>query len=206
MPIIYTAKRMTLLAGYPARKAAGQGGLTPQRADVLASLVDRPMRQKDLRFEIGVSPSVLSRMLTALELDGLLVREPDPKDRRHLVVRITEMGRERLALARQWVRDSLQRYFPLDHPWRKLRGAESVQFAAELLVMQHFRKDCLASNSDPQPVAEIRNQSRLLTWMQWLIPWIDFSGRDYEYADEVDVVRRSARATAQARAAASAPS
>ena len=69
----------------------------------------------------SASPS-LSRQVGELEARGLVVRRPDPADRRAGLVRLTPAGRELLAEAadtrRRWLHDALAR-----HPDDDVRAA-----------------------------------------------------------------------------------
>lgn len=47
---------------------------------------------------LGVGPSVISRQLTALVEEGVIVRRPDPDDGRAELIRLTASGAERLAM------------------------------------------------------------------------------------------------------------
>jgi DNA-binding MarR family transcriptional regulator len=75
-----------------------------------------------LAAQRGVSQSVVSRQVGELEARGLVVRRPDPADRRAGLVRLTPTGRELLAEAadtrRQWLHDALAR-----HPDDDVRAA-----------------------------------------------------------------------------------
>ncbi len=68
-------------------------GLTFARAALLAALdTDGPQRMGQLAHRVGVVPRTVTPMVDALEDDGLLVREPDPDDRRATLLRITAAG------------------------------------------------------------------------------------------------------------------
>ncbi|GAA1564576.1 MarR family transcriptional regulator [Kribbella sancticallisti] len=72
---------------------------------VLSHLADQPAaNQLTLATAIGYDKSRLIRLLDQLEEDGLIVREPDPADRRNRQVRLTTAGRERLSAARADIR------------------------------------------------------------------------------------------------------
>ena len=68
-------------------------------------------RLADLLDREGLNPSMLSRVVGALERDGWVDRSPDPADRRAAVVAITPAGaslhqrlqRERSALVEDWL-------------------------------------------------------------------------------------------------------
>ena len=67
----------------------------------LATLADHgPMRMGDLAEREGVRPSTLSRMVAALEDAGYAIRQPDPADRRSVVLQATDEGRAVLAAIR----------------------------------------------------------------------------------------------------------
>lgn len=74
---------------------AGQG-LTPTQLSVLAATV-RAGRIKlaELAAAEDVNPTMLSRIVTKLEGDGLLTRDSDPEDARAVVVSATAAGRRR---------------------------------------------------------------------------------------------------------------
>lgn len=76
------------LSGNPATdNLLGQGR-------VLALLNARgQMRQRDMNAALGVRPQSLGELLIKLERAGYVTREPDPTDKRILLVRITDAGR-----------------------------------------------------------------------------------------------------------------
>lgn len=99
-PLIFTFKRFVLLAGRCARRLAGFAQLTPARLDVLLRLRSRPLWQSELVLDMCVHPSVISRMLKALEKLDLVRRVKDVLDRRQRVVWLTD--RALLALQDLW--------------------------------------------------------------------------------------------------------
>ena len=73
---------------FPAR------GMTPARYDMLTA-VERAggcIRQSDLRLVLGVSPFATSRMVRILEKLGWVERGVDSRDRREILVRLTDAG------------------------------------------------------------------------------------------------------------------
>jgi DNA-binding MarR family transcriptional regulator len=73
------------------------GGLTPSQLSALAS-VDRlgPVRLGDLAIAERIAAPTLTKIVGALEADGLLVRQADAGDRRVTRVAVTDEGRARL--------------------------------------------------------------------------------------------------------------
>lgn len=52
------------------------------------------LRMKELAEKMGITTGTLTVMVDRLERDGLVVRQPHPKDRRSYVIALTENGRE----------------------------------------------------------------------------------------------------------------
>ena len=52
------------------------------------------MSQQELGMHFDLKPGSLSEILSKLELNGLIERSRNPKDRRQLTIRLTETGRE----------------------------------------------------------------------------------------------------------------
>lgn len=75
--------------------------VTPSQLSALTRL-DRggPMSVGDLAAAERVSASTLTRIVAALEGDGLISREPDPGDRRVARVAVTPAGHDLLEAAR----------------------------------------------------------------------------------------------------------
>ncbi len=90
------------------RKPLAEVGLTAARFDVMSALRGRRempwrwMRQSDLRRALGVSASVVTRMLKALEGLGLVRRERERAgDRRQIRLCLTEAGERCIGGARK---------------------------------------------------------------------------------------------------------
>jgi DNA-binding MarR family transcriptional regulator len=82
------------------RKALASFGLTAARFDMLSALKGYMFRhQTELRRALGVSASVVSRMLDALEALGLVERTVDRTDRRRRFVELTKRGEACIAAA-----------------------------------------------------------------------------------------------------------
>ena len=84
------------------RRALAALGLTSARFDLLYALNNGPswgVLQSALRATLGVSASVVSRMLKSLEGLGLVSRERALGDARQRRVKLTAMGRSRIRLA-----------------------------------------------------------------------------------------------------------
>ncbi|MFI9505497.1 MarR family winged helix-turn-helix transcriptional regulator [Nocardia sp. NPDC052566] len=70
-----------------------KAGLTAGPELLLMVLWDRDGRsQAELGKALGLDPSTITAKVKTLERDGLIVRTPDPADRRAMVVSLTEKG------------------------------------------------------------------------------------------------------------------
>jgi DNA-binding MarR family transcriptional regulator len=79
----------------------GAGDLTPSQASALSSLERLgPMTLGELSATEGVRPPTLTKIVAALEEQGLVSRRADPHDRRVAHVAATPAGADLLARAR----------------------------------------------------------------------------------------------------------
>jgi DNA-binding MarR family transcriptional regulator len=76
-------------------------GLTLPQFDVLAQLDRRPegMTPKELTRELLVTAGNVTGIVTRLEHQGLVSREPVPHDRRTVKIRLTAEGRQSMGVA-----------------------------------------------------------------------------------------------------------
>jgi DNA-binding MarR family transcriptional regulator len=75
-------------------------GLSLARTKVLAQLQrSGPVRPSVLAAEFGFAPRTITELVDTLERDGLAARQPDPTDRRALLVTLTSEGEAALAVA-----------------------------------------------------------------------------------------------------------
>jgi DNA-binding MarR family transcriptional regulator len=100
------------------RKALASLGLTAARFDMMCAMFGSHDRlenafelvtQRELRAELGVSASVVSRMVRALEVLGWVKRERCEEDRRTFWVELTDTGWECIRRARRLLLRGVQR-------------------------------------------------------------------------------------------------
>ncbi len=90
----------TVLQRHLARADAGDG-LTRARLSALGLLVmGGPRTLGELAAAEHVRPPTMTRLVHAMAADGLVTREPNPDDRRSVVIRATARGEEQLGLGR----------------------------------------------------------------------------------------------------------
>ena len=90
--------------------------LTPSQTAVLTRLWKQGASSTSaLASDEGVRPQSMATIVAALELRGLIQREPDPDDGRRQVITLTKQGRKRAERDRQareeWLARALQHQF-----------------------------------------------------------------------------------------------
>lgn len=97
----YTLMRLLLAR---AKEVFALEGLSPLQAEVLRLVAEGVQLPSRLAEHLGVQPSQVSHLLASLEEGGLLLRQPDPGDRRRVVLRLTDQGeRVQRNLQRGWL-------------------------------------------------------------------------------------------------------
>src|SRR5262245_50551606 len=75
--------------------ADSETGISPPRLSALSVLVfGGPQSLASLAFAEGVKPPTMSKLVAELELEGLVEKSPDPKDKRGLIIVATAKGRK----------------------------------------------------------------------------------------------------------------
>ncbi len=95
-------------------KTTSRVGLTPARLNIIRTLLERPghsVLQGELHHLLGVSRTVVSIMVRALEKLGFLTRRPSVKDRRTFVLEPTPLAER--ALRRVYLDNHVLGYLPL---------------------------------------------------------------------------------------------
>jgi DNA-binding MarR family transcriptional regulator len=94
------ASLSTVLQRHLARADAGDG-LTRARLSALSLLVlGGPRTLGDLATAERVRPPTMTRLVQAMEADGLVVRERNPSDARSIIIRATPLGERQLDVGR----------------------------------------------------------------------------------------------------------
>lgn len=107
-------------------------------------------RAGDLVGLSGLNKSTISRQLADLQRDGLVVRALHPRDSRVQVIRVSDRGRELLALANATMRKEVE---------RRTRGWTSHEVATLRTLLYRYNS---ASNDDQRPLP--RDESRDESW------------------------------------------
>jgi DNA-binding MarR family transcriptional regulator len=82
--------------------SAGDSGLSRTEAALLGTLSDGSLRITELAASEALAQPTVTRVVDSLERRGLVERQPNPDDRRVVLVASTPAGREALAAARAW--------------------------------------------------------------------------------------------------------
>jgi DNA-binding MarR family transcriptional regulator len=96
---IEDAQRLQQALGRIARRLRSRtsDGLTPSQLTCLGAIVKLgPVRVSDVAAREGINPTALSRVIARLDEAELIVRTPDPNDRRSAMLAATRKGRRTL--------------------------------------------------------------------------------------------------------------
>jgi DNA-binding MarR family transcriptional regulator len=88
---------------------AGVDALGRSDGYVFRALADRPCTVSELAGRLGISKQGAAQIVDDMERRGLVVRRPDPDDRRARLVSLTEQGSRALRVARAFHRAFEQR-------------------------------------------------------------------------------------------------
>lgn len=95
-----------------AETRAGDGGLSLSQLNLLDALTeDAPLTVGQLAERAGVTGPNATRMLDALERQGVVVRERTARDRRLVRARLTPAGHALVTRYRDWVRERQKRIY-----------------------------------------------------------------------------------------------
>lgn len=120
-------RRTTRARLYKKLTAGVHDGLDESTYPVLSGLARfGPLSAAQLAEEIGIDRSVASRHASRLEDAGLLRREPDPSDRRAVLLTLTDPGRQAVKEMRRRLANAFEAYLAT---WPR---AEAQSFAASL--------------------------------------------------------------------------
>ncbi len=92
------AKRILNNLGFCGHYMHFHGGGVSGKAPIICLLAKQPageMSQQELGMHFDLKPGSLSEILSKLETGGLIERTRNPKDRRQLTIRLTELGWEK---------------------------------------------------------------------------------------------------------------
>lgn len=89
--------------------SSGEIDLDRSAYGIMCRLADEgPQRLGSLAQAFGLDPSTITRQVQALEQTALVIREPDPTDRRAALLRLSEEGLRVLEHTRQVRRDRMR--------------------------------------------------------------------------------------------------
>lgn len=109
-------------------RSATAAGLSPVSAWALVQLdPDHPISQKELAGRLRCNPSTVVDPTDRLEMSGLVIRRPNPTDRRVNVLIVTPRGKH--------VREELiERLFEPPEAFRRLPAGEQTRFRDVMLA------------------------------------------------------------------------
>ena len=101
-----------------------------------------PQRSTDIAAALGFAPRTVTEAIDGLERDKLVVREPDPKDRRAKIVSITETGLAVMNAAMEPKHKIVKAIFEVLDEEQKAQLAEILQcLSAQTQELQRARDE-----------------------------------------------------------------
>src|SRR5882757_5067805 len=92
MGLVTALVRTTFLVNAVYAESAREHGLTPQQGQLLCVLMGTPYVMGELGAVLGLAKSSLTGLVDRTERNGLVRREPDPRDTRAVRVALTPRG------------------------------------------------------------------------------------------------------------------
>ncbi len=111
----YLVSRLSLQITTALRKTfinAGIGRVRPSYLGVLWSLwLEDGVKTSELGRSAGLEPSTMTGLLDRMERDDLVMRKPDPGDRRAQLIWLTDRGKKLKGVATRMVNETMARVF-----------------------------------------------------------------------------------------------
>jgi len=128
--------RLVLVRLLRTLRREGQSTLTASQVSALATVEDfGPLRISALAAHEAVDPSVATRVVASLELQGLIDRTDDPEDKRASLVDLSDGGRR--AVSTLWN----ERTFELNARLDRLSDHERDALEAALPALEKLARD-----------------------------------------------------------------
>ncbi|MEU8221441.1 MarR family transcriptional regulator [Kribbella sp. NPDC048915] len=118
--------RTTFLVDAVYAQSSRERGLTPQQGQLLCVLMAQPYSMSELGAMLGLAKSSMTGLVDRTERNGLVRREPDPRDTRAVRVALTPRGGQ---LADEFYAETCRR---IDRLTAGLSGAERDTLASLL--------------------------------------------------------------------------
>ncbi|UGT62497.1 MarR family winged helix-turn-helix transcriptional regulator [Nocardia asteroides] len=125
--------------------ATGHGGVRAAHSAVFQHLDDTGTTVSALAERAGMTKQAMAELVTHLETNGYLTREPDPNDRRAKLVVPTARGREVVTIAQSTIP-------ALEHSLAELLGAErhaQLRTALRAIIDSAGREHPAANSPEP---------------------------------------------------------
>jgi MarR family transcriptional regulator, organic hydroperoxide resistance regulator len=112
-----------------------QSPLTPAQYYLLRALSNEPgLGVGEMAAAAGCTSPTATRMLDALERDGVVAREPSTEDRRRTIVSLTPKGKRLLAQQRRRSDEKKQRLYEQLSPAERRQSEELLHRLAEVIA------------------------------------------------------------------------
>jgi DNA-binding MarR family transcriptional regulator len=93
---LWRASEFWLASFIAAMNEAGHIWFTPARANLLGQIPRSGIKQGDLIRRMGFSKQAVQQLIDGLEVEGILLRQPDPDDKRGKIIGFSAKGQSAL--------------------------------------------------------------------------------------------------------------
>ncbi|UJF35159.1 MarR family winged helix-turn-helix transcriptional regulator [Paenibacillus hexagrammi] len=119
--------------------------LTGPRLRLLSMIADAgQIRMNDLAAKMGIKPMTVTQFVDALEKEGVLIRTPDPTDRRATLLQLTESAPPQMRKARQVFNELSENLL------HGLSNEQRMQLYDILSVLEGFRHSCSSDEKNKE--------------------------------------------------------
>ena len=112
----------------------GEDAVRMGQTHLLHVLARRPCSLRELAARHHVTPSTMSRSVDVLVQRGWIARQPDPHDRRQVILSLTETGRGVLVVLGESMRESLAQLVGQLDPAERSRLYDGLQALSAVLT------------------------------------------------------------------------
>ncbi len=156
--ILIALRRVNRAIDLHSRKLAQTHGLTSPQAVVLkAAATQHPLTTGELADRVSLSQATVTDILKRLEQRGLIERRRDTRDRRRVLVSVTQDGQQLVATAPPLLQERFLRRFEQLKDWERNLLIASIQRTAELMDAEELDVAPMLSNGPicpPSPCDE----------------------------------------------------
>lgn len=157
--VIVALRRVIRAVDLHSRTLAGSYGLTGPQTLILKALQNGAMSGSELANRVSLSQGTVTDILNRLERRNLIKRCRDTRDRRRILIEVTDSGRLLLEKSPPLLQESFAERFSSLQDWEQTQLLSSLQRIAEMMDAEHIDAAPVLSSGSvratPQAVEEV---------------------------------------------------